>query len=87
MSSLDKIEQDMLLLKESMETLHDVVLEQQPMLDSIEEEIARSKQEVREGEHQIVEARVEQSNSYYVYYMIAGAVTSIGTTVALLLLL
>jgi len=87
MSSLDKIEQDMLLLKESMETLHDVLLEQKPILDSIEEEIARSKQEVREGEHQIVEARVEQSNSYRVYYLLAGAVTSIGTTVALLLLL
>jgi t-SNARE complex subunit (syntaxin) len=77
----------MLLLKESMETLHDVVLEQQPILDSIEEEIARSKQEVREGEQQIVEARVEQSNSYRIYYILAGAVTSIGTTVALLLLL
>jgi t-SNARE complex subunit (syntaxin) len=85
--SLHKIQRDMLLLKESMETLHDVVLEQQPILDSIEEEIARSKQEVREGEHQIVEATVEQSNSYRVYYLLAGAVTSIGTTVALLLLL
>lgn len=85
--SLHKIQRDMLLLKESMETLHDVVLEQQPMLDSIEEEIARSKQEVREGEQQIVEATVEQSNSYRVYYLLAGAVTSIGTTVALLLLL
>ena len=87
MSSLHNIQRDMLLLKESMETLHDVVLEQQPILDSIEDEISRSKQEVREGEHQIVEARVEQSNSYRIYYLIAGAVTSIGTTVALLLLL
>jgi t-SNARE complex subunit (syntaxin) len=87
MDPLQKIQQDMLLLKESMETMHDVVLDQQPMLDSIEEEIARSKEEVREGEQQMVEAAVEQSNSYRIYYLIAGAVTSIGTTVALLLLL
>jgi t-SNARE complex subunit (syntaxin) len=87
MSSLQKIEQDMLLLKESMDAMHDVVLDQQPILDSIEDEISRSKQEVREGERQIVEAAIEQSNSYRIYYLIAGAVTSIGTTVALLLLL
>ena len=77
----------MLLLKASMDTMHDIVLDQQPILDSIEDEISRSKQEVREGERQIVEAAVEQSNSYRIYYLIAGAVTSIGTTVALLLLL
>ena len=86
-NALQKIEQDMLLLKASMDAMHDVALDQQPMLDSIEDEISRSKQEVREGERQIVEARVEQSNSYRIYYLIAGAVTSIGTTVALLLLL
>lgn len=85
--SLQKIQQDMLLLKESWEVLHDVALDQQPMLDSIEDEISRSKEEVREGERQIVAAAVEQSNSYRIYYLIAGAVTSIGTTVALLLLL
>ena len=87
MDSLQKIQKDMLLLKDSWEVLHDVVLDQQPILDSIEDEISRSKQEVREGERQIVEAAVEQSNSYRIYYLIAGAVTSIGTTVALLLLL
>lgn len=85
--SLQNIQKDMLLLKESWEVLHDVVLDQQPILDSIEDEISRSKQEVREGERQIVEAAVEQSNSYRIYYLIAGAVTSIGTTVVLLLLL
>lgn len=86
-NALQKIQKDMLLLKDSWEVLHDVVLDQQPILDSIEDEISRSKQEVREGERQIVEAAVEQSNSYRIYYLIAGAVTSIGTTVALLLLL
>ena len=86
MDPLHKIQHDMLLLKESWEVLHDVALDQQPMLDSIEDEISRSKEEVREGERQIV-AAVEQSNSYRIYYLIAGAVTSIGTTVALLLLL
>jgi t-SNARE complex subunit (syntaxin) len=85
--SLQKIQKDMLLLKDSWEVLHDVVLDQQPILDSIEDEISRSKEEVREGERQIVAAAVEQSNSYRIYYLIAGAVTSIGTTVALLLLL
>ena len=86
-NALQKIQKDMLLLKDSWEVLHDVVLDQQPILDSIEDEISRSKQEVREGERQIVEAAVEQSNTYRIYYLIAGAVTSIGTTVALLLLL
>ena len=87
MDALQNIQKDMLLLKDSWEVLHDVVLDQQPILDSIEDEISRSKQEVREGERQIVEAAVELSNSYRIYYLIAGAVTSIVTTVALLLLL
>jgi t-SNARE complex subunit (syntaxin) len=86
-SELKKIEHDMMLLKQSMDMLHDVVLDQQPTITSIEDAILQSKQEVQTGEQQIIEAKVEQSNSYYLYYMMAGAVTSIGTTVALLLLL
>jgi t-SNARE complex subunit (syntaxin) len=83
-AALTQIEKDMALLKESMDTLHDVVLDQQPAISSIEDMIIQSKQEVQKGEQEIVEAQTEQS-SYY--YLVAGAVTSIGAAITLLILL
>lgn len=80
---LKQIEEETKLLKDTMETFHDVVLDQAPMLDSIEDMIAASKQQVVEATPMIEEARTYTS---YMYYAV-GVVASVGTTVALLLLL
>ena len=80
---LKQIEEETRLLKETMDTFHDVVLDQKPTLDSIEDMIAASKQQVLQAAPMIAEAR---ENASYLYYAV-GVVASIGTTVALLLLL
>lgn len=80
---LKQIEQETKLLKDTMDTFHDVVLDQAPMLDSIEDMIAASKQQVVQAAPMIEEARTYTSYMYYV----VGIVASVGTTVALLLLL
>lgn len=80
---LKQIEEETRLLKDTMDTFHDVVLDQAPMLDSIEDMIAASKQQVVQAAPMIEEAR---SYSSYMYYVV-GVVASVGTTVVLLLLL
>jgi hypothetical protein len=80
---LKQIEEETLLLKETMDTFHDVVLDQAPTINSIEDMIVASKQKVVQAAPIIEDAR---SYSSYMYYAI-GAVASIGTTVTLLLLL
>lgn len=80
---LKQIEEETRLLKDTMDTFHDVVLDQAPMLDSIEDMIIASKQQVVQAAPMIEEAR---SYSSYMYYVV-GVVASVGTTVALLLLL
>jgi hypothetical protein len=80
---LKQIEEEARLLKETMDTFHDIVLDQAPMLDSIEDMMLASKQQVVQAAPIIEEAR---SYSSYVYYAI-GVMASIGTTVTLLLLL
>ena len=80
---LKQIEEETKLLKDTMDTFHDVVLDQAPILDSIEDMIAASKQQVVQAAPIIEEARTYTS---YMYYAV-GVVASVGTTVALLLLL
>lgn len=78
---LRQIEEETRLLKDTMDTFHDIVLDQS--LDSIEDMIAASKQQVVEATPMIEEAKTYSSYMYYV----VGVVASVGTTVALLLLL
>jgi hypothetical protein len=76
--SLEKLEADVHALKESMEIMHDLVLDQK--LDHIEDFIAESKKEVVEAAPVIQEAA---SYSSYLYYLAAG----MGTTVFVLVFL
>uniref|UniRef100_A0A6C0KTJ8 Uncharacterized protein n=1 Tax=viral metagenome TaxID=1070528 RepID=A0A6C0KTJ8_9ZZZZ len=78
---LQDIEEQTRLLKDTMDTFHDIVLDQS--LDSIEDIIAASKKEVVQAAPMIKEGRTYSS---YMYYAV-GVMASIGTTVALLLLL
>ena len=76
--SLEKLEADVLQLKQTMDMMHDVVLDQK--LDQLEDFIAESKKEVVQAAPIMEEAA---SYSSYLYYMAAG----VGTTVLLLVFL
>ncbi len=76
-----EIEQDVLLLKESMEIMQTLVHEQQDTLDTIEDAIFRSKTDVRQGETQIVVADTNTVTYNYTY----GAIGLIGTILVLVL--
>jgi t-SNARE complex subunit (syntaxin) len=78
--SLEKLEADVLQLKQTMDMMHDVVLDQKPSLNHIEDFIAESKKEVVEAAPVIQEAA---SYSSYLYYIAA----SVGTTVLVLVFL
>ena len=81
---LEQIQRDVLSLKDSMQILNEMVSEQQPSLDTMEEVILTSKQDVQVATNTVATAQTYQSSWYY--YM-AGFMVSVGTTVALLLLL
>ena len=67
-----------------MQILNEMVSEQQPYLDTMEEVILTSKQDVQVAANTVATAQTYQSSWYY--YTV-GFMVSVGTTVALLLLL
>jgi len=77
--SYELIAQDMIQLQQSMTILHDLVHEQQPQLDSIEDKIHESKQQVNQAIPEI-----EQATTYrdYMMYLVGG----IGTVLLYLLI-
>ena len=81
---LEQIQRDVLSLKDSMQILNEMVSEQQPYLDTMEEVLLTSKQDVNVAANTVAVAQTYQSSWYY---YTAGLVMSVGTTVALLLLL
>ena len=83
---IEQLQWQVITLNETMNTLHHMVNEQQPTMDTLEDVILASKQEVRVASTAIVVADHYQSARNY-YYYVAGFLASIGTTVALLLVL
>ena len=81
---LEQIQRDVLSLKDSMQILNEMVSDQQPYLDTMEEVLLTSKQDVQVAANTVAVAQTYQSSWYY---YTAGFMVSIGTTVALLLLL
>lgn len=81
---LEQIQRDVLSLKDSMQILNEMVSDQQPYLDTMEEVLLNSKQDVQVAAKTISTTQTYQSSWYY---YTAGLVMSVGTTVALLLLL
>jgi hypothetical protein len=81
---LEQLQWQVLTLKETMDTLNQLVTQQQPELDTLEDVILTSKQEIRAASTEIVVADQYQTSWYY---YTAGIVASVGTTVALLFLL
>jgi t-SNARE complex subunit (syntaxin) len=83
---IEQLQWQVVTLKETMNTLNQIVHEQQPTMDTLEDVILASKQEVQVASTAIVTADHYQSARNY-YYYVAGFLASVGTTVALLLLL
>jgi t-SNARE complex subunit (syntaxin) len=81
---LEQIQWEIISLKDSMQILNEMVVEQQPYLDTMEDVILASKQDVQVAANTVAVAQTYQSSWYY---YTAGLVMSVGTTVALLLLL
>lgn len=81
---LEQLQWQVLTLKETMQTLNQMVNDTQPHLDTLEDVILASKQEVCTASTEMVVAQEYQTSWYY---YTAGLIASVGTTVALLLLL
>ena len=83
-TSLASLEKDVLQLKECMDIMQETVQMQQVSLDSIEEAIQASKEEVKPAYNDIVVADTYQSSYHYV--MAAAGSAAIGVVTLLLLL-
>lgn len=68
MTDLEKIEKDVLILKESMIYLKELTNAQEEKIDTLEDHIQRSKKEMYEGTEEISSS----SYSYYPYAILAG---------------
>lgn len=75
-----KLEHDIILLKQTMEDLHDIIQEQGVSLNTIEDEIVASKEEVQTG------TEIVQETSY-TSYMIGGFTAFAGTVLVVAMLL
>ena len=84
LSSITSLEKDVLQLKECMDIMQETVQLQQYSLDSIEEAIQSSKEEVKQAHQEIVVADTYQSNYHYVMAAVGSA--TIGVVTLLLLL-
>ena len=78
-TSLASLEKDVLQLKECMDIMQETVQLQQVSLDSIEEAIQASKEEVKPAYNNIVVADTYQSNYHYVMAA-AGSAAKVLTT-------
>lgn len=81
---IEQLYRDVVLLQDTMHTLNQMVTQQQPDIDTLEDVILTSKQDVRTACTTLVTADHYRASWYY---YTAGLVASIGTTLALLFLL
>lgn len=81
--AIDQLYWQVMVLNDSMNTLNQMVTQQQHDFDTLEDVILTPKQDVQVACTTLVTADYYQSNWYYT----VGFITSIGTTIALLFLL
>ena len=77
------IENDVLLLKESMEIMHTLVNEQQGTLDTLEDYIILTKNDIKQGETQLVIA--DKINTDYSYLSRVISIGAIGIMIGFVL--
>ena len=70
MTDLEKIEKDVLILKDSMIYLKELTNAQEEKIDTLEDHIQRSKKEMSEGTEEISSS--SYSYSYYPYAIAVG---------------
>jgi hypothetical protein len=70
-----EIENDVLLLQESMNILHSMVETQQDHLDTIEDMIHHTKQECKQGSTDLVISTETQQQTSYINYIAGGLFT------------
>jgi len=70
---LVQLERDVLMLKDSMLYLHDLTYEQHEKLDTLEEHIQQSKQEMTNGVITLEETQESYVSYYYKYATVAVA--------------
>ena len=70
-----EIENDVLLLQESMNILHSMVETQQDHLDTIEDMIHHTKQECKQGSTDLVISSETQQQTSYINYIAGGLFT------------
>ena len=80
--SMEELEQDVLLLKESMHIIHELVSEQQVELDTIEQCIEESKNQVNES---AIELKETETNDSYWNYIYASSMSGVILFIYLLL--
>jgi len=73
LQALHTLEQDIHRLRESMTLLHDLVQDQQPTLDSIEDSIRHSKEQTEAAKEDLQQAEVYQASTSATNRLIALA--------------
>lgn len=69
------IEKDVLLLKESMEIMHTLINEQQDTLDTLEDYIVLTKNDIKQGEtHLVITDNINRNYSYISGVISIGAI-------------
>lgn len=81
---LKQIEEETRLLKDTMDTFHDIVLHQAPALNSIEDMIVASKQDAKQANQEIVVADTYQTGYRYTMAAVGSAVIGVVTLLLLL---
>lgn len=84
LSSITSLEKDVLQLKECMDIMQETVQLQQYSLDSIEEAIHASKEEVKPACQEIVVADTYQTGYHYTMAAVGSAVIGVVTLLLLL---
>jgi hypothetical protein len=81
----EEIERDILLLRESMDILHEMILEQGEILDEIEENVAITTTDVADGTKELPDHTDHTDHNIWLYVISIGGLLSAITWSILLL--
>jgi t-SNARE complex subunit (syntaxin) len=87
LKTIDQLNWEVLALKDTMEVLNEIVVEQQPMIDRIEDVIITPKQDIQRVREEIDTADHYSSHQQAILYYTFGLAASMGAAILLLVLL
>ena len=80
---IKKIENDMMILSQTMTDLHDLIHDQSESIDTLEDFISDSKNDIKQGDKLLVESQdYKESTNWYVYTL--GSLVSLGIIIFIL---